>query len=299
MELGASCYCDDSFNWLGGCLPVDRSCRNCWAAERAGTLIAARDVALYRGTTKRLKDGRNVFCGVARPLARGHPAGVFPLTYPGAEHPKLGDGMPSLIALNWMGDTFLEKHSDADIDRGLAVTAASAHIGLLLTRRPARMLDYFLGLEAELSPEALRRWRSHLWPGFSAGHQEEFNKYWPSLRPLAQRGWTTLVSIAPLIEPVELPEDFLRLAKWVIVSGEKTEHERCRYMDPAWARSLLAQCRKRIPFFMKRMSFDEHIPQNLLVRQFPHVATDTSISRRFGVCLNSAEMKSGTIERKS
>jgi hypothetical protein len=41
-------------------------------------------------------------------------------------------------------------------------------------------------------------------------------------------------------------------------------------MDPAWARSLLAQCRAAgIPFFMKRMSRDDHIPPDLLIREFP------------------------------
>jgi len=38
---------------------------------------------------------------------------TFPLTYPGAEHPKLGDGMPSLMTICLMGDVFFEGHSDA------------------------------------------------------------------------------------------------------------------------------------------------------------------------------------------
>ena len=270
MELGDSCWWDYSANWLINCRKVDRSCDNCFAVKKAATVLAHDP--LYRGRTKRLKDGRWAWHGPPGVLPPGHRSWTLPLKIRPAPERKLGPGMPALVALNLMGDTFYEKHSDADIDRGLMTVAASENIGLLLTRRPQRMLAYFLALERQLSPEALRRWQAHLWLGVSCGHQEEFNKYWPLLRQLALRGWTTFLSLAPLIDEIVLSDDCLALVKWVIVSGEKAAHKHCRYMKPAWARALLAQCRAAgIPFFMKIMSRDEHIPLDLLVRQFPRV----------------------------
>jgi protein gp37 len=271
VELGASCWWDFSYNFLGGCRKLGESCRNCWAPTRIGNVVSAHDVALYRGTTRRLRNGRQTWTGQAGALAPGHNSWVLPLEPPVVKRPKLGPGKPLLVAINLTGDTFFEKHPFELIDRGLLRVAASDHIGLLLTRRVRRMLEYFLRLEAELSPEALQRWKKHLWLGFSAGNQDEFNEYWPYLRELAQRGWTTFVSLAPLIGKIVLPDDFLRLIKWVIVSGEcDTAH--CRKMDPAWARSLLAQCRAaHVPFFMKRMSGRKHIPPDLLIREFPAV----------------------------
>jgi protein gp37 len=184
--------------------------------------------------------------------------------------------MPSLMTINLMGDTFLEKHSDATIDRGLSTMAASAHIGLQSTRRTQRMAEYFLALEAELSPEALRRWQSHLWLGFSAGDQDEFKELSPPVLELAQHGWTTFVSFAPLIGKIVVPAPFLDLIKWGIVSGEcDTAHDRCRDMATAWARSLLDQFREaRIAFFMKRMSHHRHIPPELYDRRYPNLRID-------------------------
>jgi protein gp37 len=273
MELGESCWWDFSYNYLGGCRKVREPCRNCFAPPLIGNVASAHDVDLYRGVTRRTRDG-HTWTGQANAHAPGHPSWVLPLDPPVVERPKLGPGKPLLVALNVSsGDTFYEKHPLELIDRGLRTVAASADvIGLIPTRRTQRMLEYFLDLEAELSPEALRRWQAHLWPGFSAGNQDEFIELSPPVLELARRGWTTFGSFAPLIEPIVVTDEFLRLIKWLIVSGEKTKHERCRYMDPAWALSLLAQCRAaHIPFFMKRMSFDEYIPPELFFREFPRV----------------------------
>jgi protein gp37 len=141
------------------------------------------------------------------------------------------------------------------------------------------MAEWFLALQAELSPEALRRWQAHIWPGFSAGHQDEFNKLSPPVLELARHGWTTFVSLAPLIGPIVLPAEFIDLTKWVIVSGEcDTAHDRCRPMAAQWAQSLLAQCRDaRIAFFMKRMSHHRHIPPDLLPRRFPKLRSDKGL----------------------
>jgi protein gp37 len=271
MKLGGSCWWHTRYHWLFGCKPRPVSCDECFAAFDAATLHA--DSPLYTGLAKRFRNGRAAFNGQARTLPLGHPHWAHPHTYVLR--------IPALIALNLSsGDTFFEGHSDADISKGLSTMASNphGHIGLLLTRYPQRMYKYILRLEAELPPEALVRWRRHLMLGFSAATQEEFNEHWAWVGPLAERGWSVFVSLAPLVEAITLPDNFLRFAEWVIVSGEITKKERCRPMDPEWARALLDQCRSAgIPFFMKAMAFNAPMPPDLaLERKFPVVVKGAS-----------------------
>jgi 2-polyprenyl-6-methoxyphenol hydroxylase-like FAD-dependent oxidoreductase len=98
----------------------------------------------------------------ARP---GHPLWTWPLNWPGAPHPKLGDGKPSLIFCGDMSDVFHEDRPEEIIDRVIGTLAlADRHIFLLLTKRTARMAAYF----SKQSPRELRRWRRNMWLGFSA-----------------------------------------------------------------------------------------------------------------------------------
>jgi protein gp37 len=140
-----------------------------------------------------------------------------------------------------MSDLFY-KRPDAIISRVCATIAMSDHIGLLLTKRTARMASYF----STLDPRTRKRWLPRLWLGFSAEDQRWFDCRWADVRPLAQAGWRVFVSVAPMIGPVVLPDDFLALGPrvWVIVAGEQGPHDRCRNMDPDWARTIRDQCKK-------------------------------------------------------
>jgi protein gp37 len=92
------------------------------------------------------------------------------------------------------------------------------------------------------------------------------------MRPLADAGWRLFVSVAPMIAPVTLLDDFLALGKrtWVIVAGEQGPHDRCRDMEPHWARAIRDQCKAAgIPFFMEQMAKGAAIPLDLQIRQFP------------------------------
>ena len=80
----------------------------------------------------------------------------------------------------------------------------------------------------------------------------------------------SLASLAPMLAPVVLPPDFLAYGQriWTIVSGEQKPGK--RPMDPAWARSLLAQCASAdVPFFLLQMARKRKIPTDLNVREFP------------------------------
>jgi protein gp37 len=56
---------------------------------------------------------------------------------------------------------------------------------------------------------------------------------------------------------------------WVICGAETARKP--RVMKPEWARSLMHQCMyANVPFFMKKMSFNDPIPEDLNIREFPN-----------------------------
>jgi protein gp37 len=263
------------WNPFGGCSHASPGCEFCYAQRPANTWLkrsaAHEDLGTYDGVIDVVK-GRAIFNGKLTVAPNGHPHWEWPLRWRGAKQPVMGPGMPSLIFVGNMSDLFHERRPAAVIDRVAGTIAACEHIGLLLTKRVDRLAEYFLCIEQSRSPAALRRWRDHIWLGFSAERQKEFDRRWPVMRPLAASGWTVFVSIAPMLTPVELPQDFLSLAKWVIVSGEQGRPEEVRHMDPLWALAVRKQCAEAgVPFFLLQMTGNKPIPPALQVREFPRV----------------------------
>jgi protein gp37 len=168
-----------------------------------------------------------------------------------------------------MSDLFYTDRPNAVIDRVVETISYSSHIGQVLTKRAARMAEY---LTTARSAETLRRWQRHVWCGFSAEDQRRFDERWQLIRALPERGWTVFVSIAPMLGPVRLPDDFLSHGDrvWAICSGEQGPD--ARPMDVAWARAVRDQCSAAgVPFFMLQMAHRAPIPADLLIRQFPRV----------------------------
>ena len=259
---------DASWQVSGGCLYISEGCRFCYAALHIGTLHASLDASLYRDTTE-FAEGRHTFNGALHELAPGDPVWTFPLDWKGHHRPLLGPGRPSLIFLNDMSETFLPGRSKEGLDRTFGTLASSDHLGLVLTKLPKRMVAYLAGQ----SMIDQQHWKRKFWLGFSAETQTQFDLRWPMMRILAEQGWTTFVSIAPMLGPVRLPDDFLKLGKWVIVSGEQGPDRDCRPMDERWAEALRDQgAAAGIPFFMKQLGMKRVIPPDLLIRQFPAVA---------------------------
>jgi len=280
MDAGDTVWWDLGGTWnpVGGCKPVSTECANCYAAVQAGTLHqsagAKREMRLlYDGVVDK-RGGRYWFNGKPTELPRGHSSWNFPLDWPGADHPLLGDARPSLIFACDMTDLFY--HERRLIDRVVGILGLSRHIGQLLTKRADVMAEYFT---APRPPSRLRHLQTKLWLGFSAGDQRWFDVRWSHMRALADADWTVFVSIAPMLGPVTLPADFLALGErgWVVDSGEQGPHKFCRDMNPAWARALRDQCAAAgVPFFMKQMAPREAnpIPPDLMTsrcRQFPAV----------------------------
>ena len=262
---------DATWNPVGGCLAVSPGCTNCYAAQVAGTKTwpYARSARVHDGVTV-TKGRRRIFNGKLTAAPDGHHLWTWPLRWPGAKHPKLGPGKPSLIFVGDMSDVFHEGRPNEIIGRVCATIALAEHIGLLVTKRTELMAKFFTAQ----SPRTVRLWQPKLLLGFSAERQREFDERWSDMCALVEAGWIVLVSIAPMLGPVRLPDDFLAFGQrtWVVVAGEQGPHKFCRDMHPNWARAVRDQCRKAgIPFFMKQMAKGAPIPPDLQIRQFPSV----------------------------
>jgi protein gp37 len=174
--------------------------------------------------------------------------------------------MPSLLWAGSMSELLLPGRPKEVLDRTIGTLALSDHIGLILAKPTHQMAAYINAQRTIVQ----RRWRTKFWLGFSAEDQTWFDLRWPPMRNLAQRGWLVFVSIAPMLGPVILPQDFLTMARWVICSGEEGPQEHVRYMKHTWPRAVRDQCAAaRLPFFMRQMAGKKPIPPDLLIRQFP------------------------------
>jgi protein gp37 len=224
------------------------------------------DVETVHTGVIKLVGGRPAWTGKLTASPDGDPMWTWPLKWPGVVNPALGPGRPNLIFVEVLGDLFVTGRHTKDIDRVCATIAQSDHIGLLVSKYTPEMAAYLSALD----PRTVRLWKPKLWLCFSAERQQEFEQRWADIRPLAEAGWFTFTSLAPLLAPVTLPQDFLELGRWCIVNGE--EATRPRPMDADWARVINAQCAgHRIPFFMRGMHTGAYIPPDLRIRQFPSV----------------------------
>ena len=263
---GYDWWWDRTWNPVGGCLPLSPGCQNCYAAQVAGTKTwpYPNSARVHDGVTV-VRGKRRIFNGKITAAPDWHSQWTWLLVRRGAKRPKLGPG-PSLIFVGDMADLFIEGRSNTIITRVCATIALSDHIGLLLTKRTARMGEYF----ATLDLRTARRWQRNIWLGFSAENQQWFDQRWVDMRVLADAGWFVFVSIAPMIEPVKLPDDFLVLGSrtWVIVAGEQGPHDRCRDMNAMWACVIREQCKAA----QHSVFHEANVQGRIHSTEYPHTA---------------------------
>jgi protein gp37 len=259
---------DATVNFVGGCVMADDSCFFCYAPVDAAGVLTSRDIELYKGTTV-FKNGRWTWSGLLTERPPEDPTWNDLLNFPGVPVPLLelvhgGKDKPSLVWLNSMADIYVPRRGQLGrrievIDRIFETITLTPHIGLVLTKYPEQLVEYF-----RTKPDW---WKQKIWLGFSAGDQRWWDVRWKVMRPLAQQGWLVFTSIAPMLGPVVPPDDFLRLGRWVICGGEQPPGN--RVMNPDWVRSLRDQCVPAgMPLFVKQMTRG-WLPPDLLFRQFP------------------------------
>lgn len=168
------------------------------------------------------------------------------------------NGMPRLIFISDMADALSKAVSFEYLYRELIVPVIawqrSRHIGLWLTKQPARMADFAVWLKIEKNVD----WPANLWAGTSATTQATYDMRMPHLLDVPAQ--VRFISAEPL--RAELNMGLARMKfeeqrgnpciQWVIVGGESGS-ERHR-MDVEWLRGILDEggC-AHIPIFVKQL----------------------------------------------
>ena len=187
------------------------------------------------------------------------------------------NGLPRIIFLNDMGDTFTESLPVDWLAPFLSQIAESPHQWLILTKRPRRFAEF-----AGQHPLP-----KNVWAGTSVTGPGTLKRVTELLRVPAT---IRFLSAEPLLAPVDLSMplglewsdvqgSWIDNREWVlsgkprgisfvIVGGESGPG--ARPMNPDWARMIRDQCvAAGTAFFMKQMDKVQPIPDDLFVRQFP------------------------------
>lgn len=209
-------WTDATWNPVRGCSKVSPGCKHCYAetfAER------------FRGVK-------------GHPFEFGFDLRLVPQ--------KLADPLrwsqPRLIFVNSMSDLFHEDVPDNFIEAVCDVMlTASWHTYQVLTKRSTR-LKHLLGKKLCKAAQA-----QHIWWGVSVENREYG---FPRIRDLQNSpAQVRFLSVEPLIE--DIGRINLRGIDWVIVGGESGPG--ARPIEPAWVRSIRAQCTgENVAFFFKQ-----------------------------------------------
>lgn len=246
-------WTDATWNPITGCTPVSEGCANCYAKREAEGRLRGK---------------------------YGYPQdNPFRVTF---HEDKLEQPLkwrrPRKIFVCSMGDLFHEDVPVEWIDKVIDVIArCEQHRFMLLTKRPERMKDYFLGLRDD--PEQAMRFRSgrtelhkyalalrkgeplrNVWLGVTAENQQRADERIPMLLQIPAA--KLFVSVEPMLGPVDLyqwlggdreidpPHKYNGGLDWVICGGETGPE--ARPMHREWVRSLRDQCvAAQVPFFFK------------------------------------------------
>lgn len=272
-------WTDATWNPVRGCSIVSTGCANCYAMR-----VAARfsgEGQPYEGLTTRgawngqIRVVREKF---DQPLRWARPRRIFVNSMSDLFHSGITFGEKAMIfAVMALASRHTFQVLTKRPDEMLAfMTAPGAH-QLVLHHMDAiahqiegewskaQLLACYAATEAE--HQARRAWpprNVHL--GISAENQETLDARWPLLAqtPAALR----FVSAEPLLGEMAighlLPDAGLRTRTtsawrgapaidWIIVGGESAQRKAARSCDVAWIRSIVAECRGRIPCFVKQL----------------------------------------------
>lgn len=234
-------WCDDTWNFVTGCVPVSPGCANCYMFAGYPRL-RAMGVPGY----EKAPDHVQVL-----------PDRLSPLYGP------VGKRRARRIFVNSMSDTFARQVDFEAVTYAFTVMGylAPRHTYQVLTKRPGRAVAWWERHGRELFGDV---WPPNVWLGTSVEDQKRAHRLTVLSRVPAP---VRFASVEPLLEPVDVAPWLDRLG-WVIVGGESGP--RARDMDPEWAERIRDDCAAAgVPFFMKQMAKGAEIPDALKVREFP------------------------------
>ena len=272
-------WTDASWNPISGCSKVSTGCQKCYA-ERLFPRVYGRNRVAIKADGQPEESRPRKFTDV--------------WLHPDRLEQPLHWKKPRMIFVNSMSDLFHEDIEFSFIDHVFQVMfLAGQHTFQILTKRPARMLEYCnrYGGTKKLWP------LPNVWLGISCENQETADERIPILLqvPAAVR----FLSCEPLLDeidfqypktiwpdgpqmccsgqecgcmgmPVDPPIMYSMKDKihWIICGGESGPGY--RPMNLEWARSIRDQCKATgVPFFFKQTAGKKEIPEDLEVREFP------------------------------
>jgi len=171
------------------------------------------------------------------------------------------DGMPRVIFLNDMGDTFTKSLPDDWLAPDLRTMASSPHCWLMLTKRPDRQRAFSL---RHALPD-------NVWAGTSITSPQD-QRLRHLMRTRAAVRW---VSYEPMLGRVDWRPYLADGLNWLIVGGASGPDYQKQMMDLAWLADTVDQCRTAgVPLFVKQDSALRpgergRIPNDLWIREYP------------------------------
>ncbi len=149
---------------------------------------------------------------------------------------------PRRIFVNSMSDLFHEEVPFEFVNEVFRrMNQYDHHIYQVLTKRPKRMLEYYIWSE-------INCWPDHIWVGVSVENQYWAEKRIPLLAQLPAK--IKFLSVEPLLKEVDL-KLHLKKVQWVIVGGESGH--KARPMKSEWATRVRDDCLAYgVPFFFKQ-----------------------------------------------
>jgi len=248
-------WCDDTVNAPMGCDGCElwdpkKRVRICYAGQQTTRMLSRGPLKGWPAAF----DQPTIFPGRIATAARRRD-----LTGTARPEKPWLDGMPRVIFVNDMGDTFTASLPDDWLAPELPVMAASPHYWLLLTKRPDRQRAFSLRHELP----------RNVWCGTSiTSPQDQRLRY--IMRTRARVRW---VSYEPMLAAVDWRPWFEQGLNWLIVGGESGPG--FTPMDVSWLTATVEQCREAgVPLFVKQDSGRRpgrkgRIPDELWVREYP------------------------------
>lgn len=121
-------------------------------------------------------------------------------------------------------------------------------IWILLTKRPENF--FLLPKSWQESPP------DNVWFGLSVGDAQHYYERAPAFYDYFDSFSVRVLSLEPLIGPIEVERDQFRFFQWVYLGGESevSNPQAARYMNPNWMRYVIEQCRAvDVSVFVKQM----------------------------------------------
>ena len=270
-------WADFTWNPVTGCTKVSDGCRYCYAETMAKRFWGKRKFTDVRIHPSRLN----------QPLLWRKPRSVFLAS--------MGDLFHEDVPVDFIADVFM------------VMAEAKQHIFMILTKRPDRMMDWFVLSEQDGYGEFELLVNSDLWPlknvwlGVSVEDQKTADERITYIlqTPAAVR----FVNFEPLLGGIDLHgfQPFRQMDKsgfyrtggilagkidWVIVGGESGRN--ARPMTPDWVRSLRDQCQEAgVPFFFKQ--WGESYPTRRIINKKPVTVMKKVGKKLAGRLLDSRE----------